>query len=119
MFFTEDFKPSDLLNDSEHASHQQEVIINHIKEFQDTLDSEHEVGLFLTNFGIQKTMIVTDIGFANPVLIIFYGYVDGVDSELIQHISQINFLLTAVAKPDQSKPARRIGFIASNDEDKD
>lgn len=79
------------------------------------MDPEHEVGVFLANYGCQKAMTVTNIGFANPMLVIFYGFVEGIDSVLIQHISQINFLLTSVKKPDPTKPPRRIGFTFSDD----
>lgn len=114
MSYDEIMCPVDL-SDPYLANYQQKVIIEHIKDFQDSLDANHEVGVFLANFGTQKPMIVTDIGFSNPMLITFYGFVDDVDSVLIQHISQINFLLTSVAKPDLSKPARRIGFTISTD----
>lgn len=114
--FDDKFSTSIDLSDPYYAKYQKELLIEYIKEFQDTLDSAHEVGVFLANYGCQKAMTVTDIGFANPMLVVFYGFVDGVDSVLIQHISQINFLLTSVKKPDPSKPPRRIGFTFSPDE---
>lgn len=103
------------LSDPYLAKYQQNVIIEHIKDYQNSLDEQHEVGVFLANFGSQKTMTVTSIGFSNPMLITFYGYVDNVESVLIQHISQINFLLTSVKKPAPNKPARRIGFTLNHD----
>lgn len=92
------------------ADYQYEIIVNEIKDFEEHLDDNHEVALNLTNFGQNIIMNVTDIGYSNPSLIHYYGYVNGKYSQLIQHVSQINFLLTSVDKEDPSKPARRIGF---------
>ena len=87
-----------------------------IKEFEDNLDSNHEVALRLASFGTSLTMYVTEIGFQNPDILYFYGNINGSDSQLIQHASQLNFLLTSVEREDKSKPARRIGFTPySND----
>lgn len=88
-----------------------EILVKYIKEFEESLDSEHEVGLLLTNFGKTVTMQVTEIGYEKSVLMIFKGYVDGRMSTLIQHISQLNFLLTSLPK-DDSRPKQRIGFVS-------
>lgn len=87
-----------------------EKIREQIKEFQDELDDDHEVALMLTNFGQSIILNVTDIGFQNPNLIYYYGEVNGNYCQLIQHVSQISFLLMAVRRSDPNKPARRIGF---------
>lgn len=107
---------SDIRN-YEHADWKYEKIVEQIKDFQDSLDSEHEVALLLASFGSTITLAVTDIGYQNPDLLYFYGYVDGKESQLIQHMSQLNFLLTSVERADKSKPARRIGFSTNDDED--
>ena len=89
-----------------------EIIKKYVEDFQSTLDSDHEVGLLLTNFGQSMLMNVTEIGFEKSVLMIFRGFVNSKMSTLIQHISQISFLLTSVPKSDPSAPPRRIGFNA-------
>lgn len=77
-------------------------------------DGEHEVGLRLVTFGQTVVIHVEDLGYYNPSLIRFYGTVeDGSPVELVQHISQISFLLVAVKKKDPSKPKRKIGFSSS------
>lgn len=86
-----------------------EILSKHIKAFEKTLDSEHEVGLILTNFGQTITMQVTEISYEESVLMIFKGYVNGRMSTLIQHVSQLNFLLTSVEK-EPDRPKRTIGF---------
>lgn len=101
-----------LPKDYESAEWQYEKICEQIKDFQDSLDDEHEVALLLTNFGQSIILNVTNLGYQNPCLIYYYGYSNGNRCQLIQHISQINFLLMSVPKPDPNKPARRvvIGF---------
>lgn len=92
------------------ADYQYELLCSSIKEFQEGLDDEHEVGLQLASFGQSVTLNVTNIGYSNPSLIHFYGYLNGSKAHLIQHISQLSFLLISVPKADPEKPARRIGF---------
>lgn len=103
----------DIRNDYDEASWQYEKICEEIEDFQSDLDENEEVALQLTNFGQSLTMLVTDIGYQNPSLIYYYGDINGKQCQLIQHISQINFLLMAVPKADPEKPARRvqIGFV--------
>lgn len=99
-----------LPRDYDTADWQYEKICEEIKEFQDELDDEHEVALMLTNFGQSIVMNVTSLGYQNPCLIYYYGDVNGNHCQLIQHVSQISFLLMAVKRSDPNKPARRIGF---------
>lgn len=86
-----------------------ETIRNHVARFQSTLDQEHDVGLMLTNLGTSVLMEVREISVAEAHIIVFKGRVNGIDSTLIQHISQLNFLLTAIPKP-VDKPRNVIGF---------
>lgn len=81
-----------------------------IKEFEDTLDEDHEIALRLASFGQSITLSVVDIGYSNPSTLVFHGYVGDQPATLIQHMSQLNFLLLAVKKADPEKPPRRIGF---------
>lgn len=91
-----------------------EIIKDYILDFQKSLDNEHDVAVMLTNFGSSILMEVTQIGYEESVLMVFKGYVNGRMSTLIQHVSQLNFLLTSVPKaPEQ--PKRKIGFIAPQD----
>lgn len=85
------------------------IIQKYVLDFQMSLDEEHDIGLLLTNFGQTMLMEVTQIGFEKSVLMIFKGFVDGRPSTLIQHINQLNFLLTSVPKAIE-QPKRKIGF---------
>ena len=92
------------------ADYSYEVIMERIKEFEDTLDNDHEVALRLASFGQSITLSVVDIGYSNPSTLVFHGYVGDQPATLIQHMSQLNFLRLAVKKADPEKPPRRIGF---------
>lgn len=101
----------DMLRDFSNADRQYEIIKQSIQEFEKDLDEESEVAVHLAAFGQSILMQVTELGYSNPSLIHFYGYVNGAKSELIQHVNQLSFLLTAVPKTNPDRPARRIGFI--------
>ena len=105
-----------LIRDYTHADYSYEVIVKQIREFEDELDDNHEVALKLTSFGQSITLAVTDIGYANPSTLFFYGFVGNQKATLIQHVSQLNFLLLAVEKSDPEKPARRIGFSLTSED---
>lgn len=86
-----------------------EIIKDYIQEFEKNLDAEHEVGLWLTSFGQSMMMQVTNITYEKSVLMIFKGFVNGNEATLIQHINQLNFLLTAIKKEPEKKRVP-IGF---------
>lgn len=92
-----------------------DIIKNYIQEFEMMLDTEHEVGVMMTNFGQSVIMQVTEITYKDPVLLIFKGYVNGKMSILIQHMNQLNFLLTSLEKVTK-EPKRQIGFAIPSKE---
>ena len=89
-------------------------VIDEIKKFESTLDAEHETGMVLANFGSICTIQVSSINTKNPGLIIITGYdnATGNNVTLVQHYTQLNFLLMAIPNPEPTKPPRRIGFIS-------
>lgn len=87
-----------------------EILKKYIRDFEETLDADHEIGLLLTNFGQSIIMQVTEISYEESVIMIFKGYVNGKMSTLVQHVSQLNFLLTSIEK-EADRPKRTIGFI--------
>lgn len=89
-----------------------EAIKNYVEEFERELDEEHEVGVRLASFGGVVVFHAEQIGFSKPNVITFYGVTEeGEKIQLIQHVSQLNFLLKAVKKREQK--ANRIGFLWS------
>lgn len=88
-----------------------ERLIKMINDFDSKLDQSQEVGMRLVSFGQAITFHVQDIGYWNPSIIRFYGKLeDGSPVELIQHVTQLSFLLMAVKRQDTNKPKRPIGF---------
>lgn len=112
-----DFTVFEPIRDYNLADWKYENIIEEIRNFEEELDSEHEIALKLASFGSSITMNVTSIGYQNPDMLYFYGFVNGKDAQLIQHINQLNFLITSVERTDKSKPARRIGFTISDEDE--
>lgn len=102
-----DLEPVPIGTDSET---QFEILKRYIEDFQNSLDSEHEVGMLLTNFGQNVLLKVTYISYESPVLMIFKGYVNDKEATLVQHVNQLNFLLTSVDK-EPDRPKRKIGFL--------
>ena len=91
------------------------ILRKYIEAFESSLDPEHEVAIMLTNFGQTITMQVTYITYEEPVLMVFKGFVNGQEATLIQHVNQLNFLLTSMKKEDD-RPKRKIGFSTENNE---
>ena len=91
-----------------------EKIMEERAEYEAKLDNDHEIALRLASFGSSTVMVVTSVGYQNPDMLYFYGFVNGKNAQLIQHVSQLNFLITSVEREDKTKPARRIGFRTTN-----
>jgi hypothetical protein len=92
-----------------------EKLFKVIEEFEKKLDDKSEIGMKLVSFGQTIIIHVQGIGYYDPSLIRFIGLSsEGADPvELVQHISQISFLLAAVPKLEPEKPRRTIGFMPS------
>ncbi|EAZ90451.1 DUF6173 family protein [Crocosphaera chwakensis] len=94
------------------ASEYAKQLLSKINQFDSQLDNEHEVGVKLVSFGQTITFHVSYIGYYNPSLVLFIGLTDdGNRVELVQHISQISFLLIALPKLKLEEPKQKIGFI--------
>lgn len=96
------------------AKYQFEILKKSIEDFEAKLDNKHEVALKLASFGQTVTMNVTEIGYSGSSILFFRGYVGNNYAELIQHVTQLNFLMMVVKKQDPKKEPRRIGFIQPN-----
>lgn len=87
-----------------------ERVILYIKNFEEQLDTEHEVAMGFTG-GDAGVLRIEGIGWFAPDILTFYGEDDeGSRTQLIQHVSQLNVLLRALAKAPEEATARRIGF---------
>lgn len=85
-------------------------LVKRVVEFEKALGEEHEVGIRLANFGVAAEINIRAITFRNPYLIEFTGLLPtGQTVSLVQHVSQLSFLLVAVP-PALEQPPYRIGF---------
>jgi len=106
-----------LIRDYSLADYQYEVIMESIADFEELLNPNEEVALKLASFGQTIILNVTDIGYSNPSLIHFHGYVDGKKATIIQHINQLNFLIMAIPILNPDIKPRRIGFRPVDNDD--
>ena len=91
-----------------------EEIFDHLqerlREFQNALEDDEELGVRLANFGEAARLHIRSIGYANPNLIEFYCVnSEGEDVTLVQHLSQLSFMLVAVKALEAEEPYR-VGF---------
>ena len=100
------------MRDYSMADWKYEKIKEQIEDFQANLADDVDVCVALASFGTNMIMQVTDIGYQNPDMLYFYGYINGNETQLIQHVSQLNFILMAVKNEEPERPPRRIGFAA-------
>jgi len=94
-----------------YASILYQQIVKEINAFNEKLDNEHEVGLQLVSFGETVRFNIESIGYQNPYLIVFYGHLnDGSPIQLVQHVTQLNFVLIKMARDNPDMPKKAIGF---------
>lgn len=92
-----------------------EQVLGHLKtvitEFMATIDPDREVAIYLASFGHSRVIYVESVKALGAQLILFSGIENGHRVQLVQHVSQLNFLLSA--EPAVSPiPRRIIGFQA-------
>jgi hypothetical protein len=92
-----------------------ERIVMYIQQFEQTLDSEHEVGMGFAGSDAGSVKI-QGMGFFAPDMITFYGEDDqGVKMQLIQHVNQLNVMLVSELKSVEQAEPNRIGFKLAED----
>jgi len=87
-----------------------ERVVLYLKNFEEQLDSDHEVamGFAGNDAGVLR---IEGMGYFDPDMVTFYGAdSDDTRMQLIQHVSQLNVVLRALPKAADSAPAKRIGF---------
>lgn len=87
-----------------------ERIIMYIQNFEKQLDNDHEVAMGFTG-GDAGVIKIEGLGFYDPDIVTFYGTnAVGAKTQLVQHVSQLNVLLTASPKEPEQETPTRIGF---------
>jgi hypothetical protein len=85
-------------------------LILYIKNFEKTLDDEHEIAMGFTDTGA-GFLRIEGLGYFDPDIVTFYGTdAMGARVQLVQHVSQLNVLLRAMPKAQEAEAPRRIGF---------
>ncbi|MCR4719143.1 MAG: hypothetical protein K5768_05885 [Firmicutes bacterium] len=88
-----------------------------ILKYQANLPELDDVALQVVHFNQTTLIFVESIGYIGYNMVCFRGTdSQGKPMELIQHIHQLNFLLTVVPKPIPEQPKRKIGFICPDEE---
>jgi len=104
-------KPVDQKSEAEWAY---ERLILFLENFEQQLDAEHEVAMGFTG-SEAGVMRIEGLGFFGPDILTFYGTdMTGTNTQMIQHVSQLNVTLRAVPKR-ADRPAQRIGFRLAQD----
>ena len=87
-----------------------ERLVLYIKNFEEQLDSSHEIAIGFTGSS-SGVMRIEGIGFFDPDIVTFYGTDDhGSRTQLIQHVTQLNVMLRALPIVKEQVKANRIGF---------
>lgn len=95
-----------------------ERLILYIKNFEDQLDNEHEVAMGFTG-GDAGVLRIEGMGYFDPDIVTFYGSDEnGLKTQMIQHVSQLNVLLRALPKQVADSAPKRIGFRLAADLEK-
>lgn len=89
-----------------------ENLYQEILNYQANLSNTEDVAMSIVKFNESITLLVDSIGYIGYNLVRFGGKDNsGKPLELIQHVSQLNFLLMVVSKPEPEAPKRKIGFV--------
>ncbi len=92
-----------------------ERLIVYLKNFEDSLDPEHEVAMGFVG-GDVGVLRIEGMGYFDPDMITFYGTdMSGAQTQLVQHVSQLNVMLRALPKATETQAPNRIGFRLAQD----
>lgn len=99
------------------ADFKYDIIKEQVNEFQESLEDNEDVMVQLSTFGSGIIMSVETIRFQNSDLLFFIGTINGEKAQLIQHQSQLNFLLLSKKRENPNDKIKRIGFEPPKDND--
>lgn len=92
-----------------------ERIILYLKNFEESLDNEHEAAMGFAG-GEVGVMRIEGMGYFDPDIVTFYGSdPTGAKTQLIQHVTQLNVMLRALPKATKKDAPNRIGFRLAQD----
>ncbi len=86
------------------------ALISQIRFFEASLGDDERIGLSLVAFG-NTTIEATKIEYQDPSVVVISGFsAAGNPVRLVQHVSQLNVLLTSFKPEDPPEPRKPIGF---------
>jgi len=92
-----------------------ERLVLYIQNFEEQLDSDHEIGMGFAG-GDAGILRIEGMGFFDPDIVTFYGTDEaGVRTQLVQHVTQLNVMLRAMPKMSDTAEPTRIGFRLAAD----
>ena len=95
-----------------------ERLVLYIQSFEEGLDANHEVAMGFVG-GETGLLRIEGMGFFDPDILTFYGTdMQGVKTQLVQHVSQLSVSLKAMPKMPERKEPNRIGFRLQRDLEK-
>lgn len=101
-----------MIQEGSTAQNVAENLYQEILKYQSNLPETEDVAMSIVKFNESTTILVDSIGYIGYNLVRFGGKDNsGKPLELIQHVSQLNFLLMTVPKPEPEVPKRKIGFV--------
>jgi hypothetical protein len=96
------------------ASEFYQKLVNYLDDFCSQLKPDEDVALQVLIHGKQQTITLQNIGYYNPDYICIYGRDENRKPiQVIQHMSQLNILLTATSRMENSGE-QQIGFRRRN-----
>jgi hypothetical protein len=100
------------VHEANYASEFYTRLSEYVIDFESSINPDEEVAIKLVCYGEAITIQVNNLGYYNPSLITFEGInvLTGDRVQLIQHISQINFLLVAIKTNNPKPEMERVGF---------
>ena len=95
-----------------------ERTVLYLKNFEEQLDSEHEVAMGFVG-GDAGVLRIEGMGYFDPDIVTFYGSdPTGARTQLVQHVSQLNVMFRALPKAVEGNAPNRIGFRLVEDLEK-
>jgi hypothetical protein len=85
-------------------------LVMRVVEFDKALPSEQETSIRLFAAGAEIELVLEDVASLGTSVLVFSGQTPaGASLEVVQHVSQLNFVLAGRARPDpaEPKPERR------------
>ena len=87
-----------------------ERVVLYLKKFEETLDAEHEAAMGFAG-GDAGVLRIEGMGYFDPDIVTFYGTdAVGAQTQLVQHVTQLNVMLRVIPKEVDAPEPNRIGF---------